>query len=350
MKKLIFISALLVQTCAYAEIITLKDGTRLEGAVEGEMDGVNLIRTKYGSLNIAKKDILSIGAPEIVVKEPFNTPASSAAAPADLPAGPAPEPRYTFKTVNVSTSALEKVYFENGVVTATETYDSRGTLLGLQGLVKDGSYREYYDNGNLKTEKTVINSKTSGPLRAYYPGGVLQSEAYYLDGALNGTVRVYNENARLLFEQNFRGGVPNGWFREFNETGELKSELFYADGHAAEKPKAAEAKTPEAAAAPETPDSMVTAKAVSLARGERFTFYLNNKYIARITLDRDFNLISKDGKAPDGAVKIYTKDGKLEKEFLFSKNEVVSLKIYNENGNLKNEYTFNKKGEAAKKQ
>jgi len=338
MKKLIFLSALLVQTCAYAEIITLKDGTRLEGAVEGEMDGVDLIRTKYGSLNIAKKDILSI---DVTI--------SSSAAPAELPAGPAPEPKYTFKTVVVSTSALEKIYFENGVVTATETYDSRGTLLGLQGPVKDGSYREYYDNGNLKTEKTVINSKTSGPLRAYYPGGVLQSEAYYLDGALNGAVRVYNENAKLLFEQNFRDGLPNGWFREFNETGELKSELFYADGHAAEKPKAAEAKTPGAAAAPETPDSMVTARAVSLARGERLTFYLNNKHIARITLDKDFNIISKDGKAPDGAVNIYNKDGKLEKEFLFAKNEIVSLKIYNESGNLKNEYTFNKKGEAVKR-
>jgi antitoxin component YwqK of YwqJK toxin-antitoxin module len=231
----------------------------------------------------------------------------------------------------------EKVYFESGVVIATETFDSKGGLLALAGFIKDGSYREYYENGNLKSEKTVINAKTSGTLKAYYPSGVLQSEAYYMQGTLSGTVRIYNENAKLLFEQNFKDGLPDGWFREFDGAGNMKSELFYTEGHAAEKPKAKEEKKAEPAA-----ESAVTAKTQTLARGERISFYLNNKYAARLQLDKDFNVVSKDGKVPDGAVKIYDKDGKLAKDLFFLNNELTSLKIFNENGGLTGEYAYQK--------
>ena len=336
--KLIFSLFLLGSTtAAYADIIILKDGTRLEGVIEGEMEGVAMVKTRYGALNINKTDIAS--------QERQDEPAVSTAAvatstsPVELPAEPAAEPKYTFKTVTLSTSSFERIYAENGVVIATETFESKGELQGLQGVIKDGSYKEYYADSNLKTEKTVINAKTAGALKAYYPSGVVQSEAYYAAGVLNGTVRVYNENAKLLFEQNFKNGALNGWSKEFDEAGGLKSELFYADGHAAEKPKPAEAVKSEAAA-PETPESMVTVKTMNLARGERFTFYLNNKYVAKLHLDKDFNIISKDGKVPDGAVKVYNKDGKLEKEFVFEKDEAKILRIYESGGALKTEYAF----------
>jgi antitoxin component YwqK of YwqJK toxin-antitoxin module len=347
MKNLLFVIPFLLSTRANAEILTLKDGTRLEGKVEGEMDGMLLVRTKYGSLNINKADVSSTQQSSADANVSTG-PALAAIEPETLPAEPKPEPKRVFKTVTLSTTAVEKIYFENDVIIATETFDSKGEFTDLQGFINDGSYREYYDNGNLKTEKTVINAQTSGTLKAYYPSGVLQSEAYYLAGQLNGAVRIYNENAKLLLEQSFKDGVPDGWFREFHETGVLKSELFYADGHAVQTPKLSDIKKPEAAAVVE-PESMLTVKTQSLARGERFTFYLNNKYVAKIHLDKDFNLTSKNGKIPDGAVKAYDKEGKPAKEFVFLKNEVTGLKIYNEAGGIADEYTFNKKGEAVKK-
>ncbi|MBU2572912.1 MAG: toxin-antitoxin system YwqK family antitoxin, partial [Elusimicrobia bacterium] len=386
MKNLLFIVPLMIFAAnSCAEIITLKDGTRVEGAVEGDMDGMKLIKTRYGSLTINGNDILSIGAPEIVVDEPYNALTSTisvpspavaasteaAAVPAqaaavstasvtastmtvaastetvsalpDLPPAPKAGPEYTFKTVTLSTMSFEKVYFEGGVIIATETFDSRGELLALTGLIKDGFYREYYENGNLKTEKTVINAKTSGTLKAYYPSGVLQSEAYYLQGKLSGAVRIYNENAKLLFEQNFKDGLPDGWFREFDEAGAVKSELFYTDGHAAEKPIAKEEKKAEPAG-----ESTLTATSRTLARGERISFYLNNKYVAKLQLDKYFNIIAKNGKIPDGAVKVYGKTGNLEKELFFLKNELISLKAYDGNGRLTEEYAY-QEGQAVKK-
>ena len=93
---------------------------------------------------------------------------------------------------------------------------------------------------------------------------------------------------------------------------------------------------------------MITAKTQGLARGERVSFYLENKYVARVHLDKDFNIVGKDGKAPDGTVKAYSKDGKLEKEFVFEKNEVKILRVYGPGGLLKTEYGY-KDDKAVKK-
>ena len=360
MKHLIFVVTFLVPAVAGADLIILKDGTRLEGAIEGEMDGMTMVKTKYGALNIKNEEIASRTASEppvapVPAAEPVqpavalstaSTPVQPA--PEALPPEPPREPEHKFRTITLSTMAFNRVYLEDGVAIATETFDSKGGLLSSEGVIKDGAYREYYDNGNLKTEKTMINARVSGTLKAYYPTGVLQSEAYYLAGLLNGSVKIYGENSRLLFEQNFREGIPNGYFREFDETGGLKSELLYSDGQIVEKPKAAE--PANGGTVPETAqeESGVTAKTQRLARGERFSFYTNGKFTAKLHLDKDFNIISRDGKVPDGTVKVYNKENKLEKELLFEKNELRSLKTYGENGALKGEYLI-KERKALKK-
>jgi antitoxin component YwqK of YwqJK toxin-antitoxin module len=372
-----FAVALLIPLSAYADIITLKDGTRLEGEIEGEMEGVALVRTQYGALNIKKTDIVSQAKEEqaaAIAVQPQAAPAISteavvyastapvapeqappassteavvhaSTAPAELPAAPGPAPRYTFETVTLSSMAYEKIYFENLTPIATELFTAKGDLMGVRGAVKDATYKEYYENGNLKTEKTMLNAKASGPLKVYYPGGLLQSEAYYLDGLLSGSVRVYNESGSLVLEQNFLAGAPNGYFREFDGAGALKSELFYIDGRLSAKPAAAEIRP---AAAAETPESSVTAISRYLARGERITFHLNNKYVAKLQLDKDLNVISKDGRVPDGAVKIYDKAGTLEKELVFAKNEIVAVKVYASGGALQDEFYY-KDGKAVKK-
>ncbi len=353
MKTFTFALTLLLPLSAYADVIILKDGTRIEGALEGEIDGVALVRTQYGALNIKKSDIVSQTKAEPAAAAPaMEAPVTSteaalavSSAPAALPDAPAPAPQYTFKTVVLSSMAYEKVYFEDLTAIATELFTAKGDLMGVRGSVKDATYREYYESGNLKTEKTMLNSKSSGPLKVYYPGGLLQSEASYLDGLLNGSVRVYNESGKLLFEQNFLAGVQNGYFREFDDTGALKSEHFYAEGRLAAKP-APQGSLPAAAA--ETPDSAVTATSRRLARGERITFHLNNKYVAKMQLDKDFNLIARDGPVPDGAVKIYDKAGILEKELIFAKNELVCVKTYAAGGVLRDEFYY-KDGKAAKK-
>ena len=334
---------------AKADTFLLKDGARLEGDVTGEMDGLVLVQTKYGSLTIKKTDIqeqktmlpalapavsaqvaaaLSTAAVVAVSTAPAVLPVSTQAAVAvstalAVPAEP-PAPKLTFATVQPSTTTRLLIYSANGVAVATETFNAAGERLSLEGAIKDGTYTEYYDNGGLKTVKTLANGKVSGTLKAFYPNGAVQIEAYYLAGAKDGAFKYFAEDGKPLMEASYSNDKLNGWKREFGPEGLPKSETYYADDKPADPPKA----QPAAAPAKE-PESMVTAKTLNLARGERFSFQLNGKYVGKLTLDKTYNIISQEGNIPNGAVKIYSKDEKLEKELVFKKNELVLLRVYN---------------------
>jgi antitoxin component YwqK of YwqJK toxin-antitoxin module len=355
MKLLVYLTLLLMPGFCLADTFTLNDGTRLEGDVTGEMEGIVMVQTKYGSLTIKKTDIkeqkviLPAVAPAVsaqvaaalstMTAAAVSTEAAAAvstAAAVALSTAPVPAPKFTFATVQPSTSTRLLVYSENGVAIATETLNSSGAPLSLEGAIKDGTYTEYYDNGGLKTVKTLSGGQASGTLKAFYPSGTVQIEAYYLAGAKEGAFKYFAEDGKPLMEAAYRNDKLNGWKKEFDAAGAVKSETYYADDHLAEPPKpAAAAKEPAREV-----ESSVTVKVMDLARGERFTFLLNGKYAGKATLDKEFNIIGLEGDIPDGAVKVYTRDGKLQKEFVFEKSGIKELRVYEPGGPLKAAYTY----------
>lgn len=346
--SLLFITAF--SAPAAADTILLKDGTRLEGVIEGEMDDASLIRTKYGSLTVKKTEIKEIkpeekaAPPAAPAAATVSTAApvavstaavgiSSAVPAAEPPAGGA-APAMTFATVATGTSAVLKIYSEDGVITATETWSSSGELVSREGTVKDGVWKEFHPDGKVRTEKTVLGGSHNGPLRTYYPSGALQTEANYLAGRLNGTMITYTEDASPLFEQNFADGKLHGLVREFNPDASVRSETLYADGvpvkgHA-EARAAAPAQEPsvQAPASAKPPSSPYTVKSQPLARGERYSFHYENRYKGRVILDSSFNLTSLSGSLPDGSAVFYGPDGSPEKEFVFSGGKLESLRIH----------------------
>lgn len=337
MKTLFLVLTLGLCAGASAETFILKDGARLEGEITGEMDNTLLVQTKYGSLTINKADVQERVPAQ---PAPAAVPQASTAAVAvsTAAAQPAPEPpqvKLTFATVLPSTSSRLLVYAENGVTLATETFSADGALLSLEGSIKDGTYTEYYDQGALKTVKTMRGNKASGTLKTYYPSGAVQVEAYYLGGQREGLFKYFAEDGKPMMEASYRGDRLNGWKKEFDAAGALKSEAYYEDDKPAQAPKAAAVPEP----AKET-ESLVTVKPMKLARGERFSFQLNGKYIGKAHLDKDFNIISSEGKIPDGAVKVYSSEGKLQKEFVFEKSVIKTLRVYEDGGPLKAEYSF----------
>lgn len=343
MKTLLYISIVLLPAVCRADTFILKDGARLEGEVTGEMDGAVLVKTRYGSLTVNKADIMERKAadPAQAAPVPVSTAAAAAAPPApaaELPALPAeqPAPRLTFAAVSASTSSRQLVYYEAGVAIATETFDAAGAPAALEGAVKDGTYTEYYPDGALKTVKSMLGGKASGTLKAFYPGAGVQVEAYYMGGVKEGPFRYFTEDGKLLLEAEYRGDRLNGWKKEYGPDGALKAETYYQDDQPAEPPRQQAA----AAAPPAGRDTMVTVKTARVARGESYSFQLNGKYIGKARLDREYNLIDLDGKIPDGTVKVYSREGKLEKEMAFEKNELRALKVYEPGGPLREEYSY----------
>ncbi len=360
MEFLLSILMLCSAVSASADTFLLKDGAKLEGEVTGEMDGAVLVKTKYGTLTIKKTDIqaqqaapetppqISSQAAKIEISSAAAVELSSAtaavgitsatavaaAAPQPEPAAP-PAPGLSFHTISPSTMTRQLAYFDNGVAIATETFDAAGALTTHEGAIKDGTYTEYYPDGGLKAVKNMMGGKASGTFKAFYPNGKVQIEAYYLAGTKDGAFKYFADNGKLLMEASYRNDRLDGWKKEFDDSGAARSSAYYTDDHLAEPPKAQASTEPA-----KELESMVTAKVVALARGERFTFELNNKYIGRANLDKDFNILSLDGKVPDGAVKIYTKEGKLQEELVFEKSTLKALRVYEPGGPLKAEYTY----------
>ncbi len=350
MKIIFFLISAALAAPAAADTILLKDGTRLEGVVEGEMEDASLVKTKYGSLTIKKTEIQEIKPEEKPAEAapPAAEAAASTAAPVAVSSGPAVEissaaapaqlvaaaaPAMTFETVAVGTSSVMKIYSEDGVVTATETWSPAGELVSSEGTIKDGVWKELYPDGKVRTEKAVLGGRDNGPLRTFYPSGALQTEANYLAGRLNGAMTTYTEDASPLFEQNFANGKLHGLVREFNPDASVKAETLYADGVpvATQSPSplpaspSAAVSRPAAASAPASP---YTVKSQSLARGERYSFHYDNRYRGRVILDSSFNLTSLSGSLPDGSAVFYGPDGSPEKEFIFSGGKLEGLKIY----------------------
>ncbi len=369
MKLLIYTFILLLPGFCRADTFILKDGAKLEGEVTGEMDGALLVKTKYGSLTINKADI----------QEQKADPAPAAvkpAAPAELPAAPpaaiavstetgieistalpeaavAPAPKLTFQTIFPSSMTRQLVYIESGLAIATETFDANGVLALTEGSIGDGTYTEYYPEGGLKTVKTMMSGKANGTLKAFFPSGALQIEAYYLAGGKEGPFKFFTEDGKLLMEAAYKNDRLNGWKKEFGPDGKTVSEFYYIDDQLARPPDpravpAAAAAAAEAKAVPAEPESGITVKVARQARGELFTFRLNGKYVGKVRLDKEFNLISQEGKIPDGTIKAYTEDGRLQKEFVYLKNALKTLNVYEPGGPLKAEYTY-VENEAVKK-
>lgn len=350
-----------------AEIFLMKDGARVEGEVTGEMDGALLISTRYGSLTVNRTDIserLPSAAPavqpapaapaaaEISTAAPAALPAEtpvSTAAPAALPAearistapaaqdntGKAP---FVLVSLPADNGASKLVYYENGSPIASEIVNAEGTQVSAEGSIKDGVYTEFYDNGAVKTVKTMAAGKPSGALKAFYPTGIPQIEGNYLAGAKNGSFVYFAEDGSPLMEAVYAGDKLNGWKKEYGPEGEVKSEIFYVDDKPAAQPQKAAA---PAARKENEEDSLVTARAVTVARGEVISFSLNGKYIGKARLDRDCNVLGQEGRIPDGAVKVYTREEKLQKELVFKDGEIKVVRVYEEGGPLKATYTVN---------
>ncbi|HAH31154.1 MAG TPA: hypothetical protein DCL44_02450 [Elusimicrobia bacterium] len=252
--------------------------------------------------------------------------------------------KYTFKTVNFKSGKIQRTYFKDDVcagavskvcdrqtaknAVAVELIGKSGRLLKRTGKLPDGFYSEYYDDGALKTVKTLIKSKEYGPLKTYFPGGILQNEAYYVAGKLDGPVKIYGETGKLQFEQDFKNGVSNGYFREYGADGKVKAETFYKDGYIASPPDERPAV------------KIITVNSKKLARGSEFDFYEEKKYLCKIILDSGLNILSEQGQCPSGVAKLYSTEGKLEKEFVFEGNKFSALKIFNDEGNVTTEKNY----------
>ncbi len=97
-----------------------------------------------------------------------------------------------------------------------------------QNQQMDGLFKEYYENGNLKTEGVFKNDNKVGLWKSYSLGGLLKSEKTFLpDGTWTGYERLYSLVGKLSIETK-PDGNGNIIEKHYFENGNLKREFLLA--------------------------------------------------------------------------------------------------------------------------
>jgi antitoxin component YwqK of YwqJK toxin-antitoxin module len=112
-------------------------------------------------------------------------------------------------------------YFENGNPKKVETYSNN---------MKNGAYILYYEGKDSTFKKSEINYKMGrldGSYKLYYDNGQVKSEEKYKEDKVDGESLMYYDNGQLAVQQNFKNGSPEGEWREWYDNGqERKFEKF----------------------------------------------------------------------------------------------------------------------------
>lgn len=191
----------------------MKDGTKFEAGKITDAGEKLVIQTKYGDIAANKSEVANLEELGLALR-------------ADGPKTDGLE----FVSEMLPDTSIKVDYYTNKEKIGTQLFTQAGILLTNQGKVVDGTYREYYSDGKLKKEKTIIDGLNNGTFKIYYPNGTLQSEAYYISGKMNGGYKYYSDAGKLLLERNYINGVANGYFRDYDENGALKAQTRYVNG------------------------------------------------------------------------------------------------------------------------
>jgi len=108
--------------------------------------------------------------------------------------------------------------------------------------------KEYWDNGNLKSEVPYKKSyglgwkkvKTTlvphGIAKIYYETGILEKEDPYVEGERTGTMKVYTEKGTLRASFEYKNGKQEGAETYYYSDGSVMDVVYYKDGNQTEAP------------------------------------------------------------------------------------------------------------------
>ena len=113
-----------------------------------------------------------------------------------------------------------KKYYNNGQVMIEATYKD-GKL--------DGVYKEYNRNGSIEIEEVYKNNELNGPYKKYYRNGNLEIDTIYKNDKLNGEYKKYYRNGQIMYDIIYKDGERNGIYKEYYRDGNLEVDTIYKD-------------------------------------------------------------------------------------------------------------------------
>ena len=81
------------------------------------------------------------------------------------------------------------------------------SIYAQENFSKNGVYETFYENGNIKSKGTYLNSKKEGLHQWWYSNGSLEREGLYINGKKDGLYKWWYPNGQLYIEGEYKGGV-----------------------------------------------------------------------------------------------------------------------------------------------
>jgi antitoxin component YwqK of YwqJK toxin-antitoxin module len=99
----------------------------------------------------------------------------------------------------------------------------------------EGIYKEYYKNGQIKSELFCKDGELNGISKFYYESGELKSEMNYINGELEGESKSYYKNGVLKSSKNYKNGKLDGLSTWYFESGTFDEFIYFKDGKRPER-------------------------------------------------------------------------------------------------------------------
>lgn len=98
--------------------------------------------------------------------------------------------------------------------------------------LKQGVWKEFWQNGDLKSEVIYKNNKKQGLEITWYDDlDCVKQESYYKDGVLDGPSIYYSRKCKKDFFETFKNGVKEGLELAYYHNGNIKAEGNYKKGN-----------------------------------------------------------------------------------------------------------------------
>ncbi|SEP72747.1 Antitoxin component YwqK of the YwqJK toxin-antitoxin module [Hyunsoonleella jejuensis] len=149
------------------------------------------------------------------------------------------ELKMTYSYTDGKMDTERKSFFKSGIVKTERTlingdkvfkkYFDTGKL-HFEKKVDGGYAREYFINGNLKSEGQYVDKELSGIWKKYYETGELEWEVAYVDNYKQGRYTQFYKNQNIKVEGENKKDKIHGLEKRYDTNGKLKWEGKYSDG------------------------------------------------------------------------------------------------------------------------
>lgn len=119
---------------------------------------------------------------------------------------------------------LTAIIFLSAISALAEPYNP------VCGEIPNGIVRDYYADGNIKTEWMCRDGHLNGETKLYFENGKLEKSSMYVNDVRHGVTYGYYESGVLKSVCNYKDGKLDGPHKILYEDGMIKEFTVYRDG------------------------------------------------------------------------------------------------------------------------